>query len=70
MFENFSDGDVVEAWFSQPNAGLDNRTQFVFGGKTLGGNSAINGAVFSRPEAKVRGLGRLLAYCCDECDDA
>jgi choline dehydrogenase-like flavoprotein len=53
MFANFGDPDIVESWLSEPNEGLNNRTQIVFAGKTLGGTSAINGAQFSRPEAKV-----------------
>jgi choline dehydrogenase-like flavoprotein len=54
MFANFGDPDVVEAWISEPNKGLNNRSEIIFAGKTLGGTSAINGAQFSRPEAKVR----------------
>jgi hypothetical protein len=53
MFANFGDPGIVEAWLSEPNKGLNNRTDFIFAGNTLGGTSAINGAQFSRPEAKV-----------------
>jgi choline dehydrogenase-like flavoprotein len=56
MFASLGDPDVVEAWMSEPNEGLNNRTQIVLAGKTLGGTSAINGAQFSRPEARVRAL--------------
>jgi hypothetical protein len=53
MFGNFNDPGVVESFMSEPNKGLNNRTQFIFAGNTLGGTSAINGAQFSRPESKV-----------------
>jgi hypothetical protein len=53
MLGNFNDPGVVESWISAPNQGLNNRTQVIFAGNTLGGTSAINGAQFSRPEAKV-----------------
>jgi choline dehydrogenase-like flavoprotein len=53
LFGNFGDPDVVESWISEPNKGLNNRTQVILAGNTLGGTSAINGAQFSRPEAKV-----------------
>lgn len=53
MLSNFGDPDVVESWPSQPNAGLNGRSIPVLAGNTLGGTSAINGAQFSRPQAKV-----------------
>jgi hypothetical protein len=53
MFANFGDPGIVEVWPSEPNKGLNNRTDYILAGNTLGGTSAINGAQFSRPEAKV-----------------
>ena len=50
---NVADPEVVEAWTSEPNEGLNDRTLDVLAGNTRGGTSAINGAQFSRPEAKV-----------------
>jgi choline dehydrogenase-like flavoprotein len=53
MFSNLNDPGVSEAWVSEPNKGMNNRTEMIFAGKTLGGTSAINGAQFSRPESQV-----------------
>jgi hypothetical protein len=53
MFANLDDPDIAESWMSEPNKGLNNRTETIRAGNTLGGTSAINGAQFSRPESKV-----------------
>ena len=44
---NVADPEVVEAWTSEPNEGLNDRTLDVLAGNTRGGTSAINGAQFS-----------------------
>ena len=56
MFQNFADPVLVEAWQEEPNAGLDGRAGFVINSNTLGGQSAIGPAHFSRPPAQVRPL--------------
>lgn len=62
MFANFGDPEVVETFISEPNAGANNRRLPVIAGRTLGGTSAINGAQFSMPEAKVSTAEALLIY--------
>jgi hypothetical protein len=63
LFANIGDPGVAESWISEPNTGLNNRTQVILVGNTLGGTSAINGAQFSRPEAKVRESFRSMPCC-------
>ena len=52
---NILDPAVSEKFSSEPNPGLHNsRRELVTTGATLGGSSAINGAVFSVPSLEVR----------------
>lgn len=54
---NILDPAVSEKFMSEPNPGLQkSRREPVVTGATLGGSSAINGAVFSIPSLKVRPL--------------
>lgn len=46
--------EVTEAWDSEPNPGLADRTVSIYTGTTLGGSSAVNGAQFSTPTNEVQ----------------
>lgn len=49
------DPELAELFMSEPNPALEGgRPELIVTGATLGGSSAINGAVFSTPALKVR----------------
>ena len=53
ILSNLLDPAVAEFWDSEPNPGLNGGSVNMLAGSSLGGTSAINGAQFSIPEAKV-----------------
>ena len=48
-FQAWRDPGVSEAWESEPNRNLENRTVLQFTGNTLGGSSSIGAAHWTKP---------------------